>query len=122
MGRVVVVGASGNVGSRVVSHLLGADVTEIVGVARRPPADSDRLSWVACDVGAAAAPETLRLVFEGADAVVHLAWQIQPARDIDQQERTNVSGSRHVVDATVAAGVPALIYASSVGAYSTGPK
>src|SRR4051794_9646374 len=122
MVRVVVVGASGNVGARVVEHLLRRGVDDVVGVARRPPTDDRGLTWVSCDIGSPTTTDTLRGVFQGADAVVHLAWQIQPGRDIDRQERTNVVGSRQVIDAVVAAGVPALIYASSVGAYSPGPK
>jgi nucleoside-diphosphate-sugar epimerase len=59
---------------------------------------------------------------KGADAVVHLAWQIQPSRDGARLRRTNVDGSHRVFEATAAAGVPALVYASSVGAYSPGPK
>jgi nucleoside-diphosphate-sugar epimerase len=34
----------------------------------------------------------------------------------------NVAGNKRVFDAVAAAGVPALVYASSVGAYSPGPK
>ena len=30
----------------------------------------------------------------GADAVVHLAWQVQPNRDLDALHRTNVTGTR----------------------------
>jgi nucleoside-diphosphate-sugar epimerase len=53
---------------------------------------------------------------------VHLAWLIQPGRDEALTRRVNVSGSERVFAAVVAARVPALIYASSVGAYSPGPK
>jgi nucleoside-diphosphate-sugar epimerase len=77
---------------------------------------------VRVDIGDPRAAAQLAEVFRGADAVIHLAWQIQPGRDIDQLERTNVVGSRNVFDAALAAGVPALLYASSVGAYSPGPK
>lgn len=121
MTRVVVVGASGNVGTRTVANLR-ADGAEVVGVARRPPADGEGMSWVRADIGAADAQQRLLDVFRGADAVVHLAWEIQPQRDPEQQFRTNVLGSRQVVDAVLAAGVPTLAYASSVGAYSPGPK
>jgi UDP-glucose 4-epimerase len=61
-------------------------------------------------------------IFDGADAVVHLAWAIQPSRDEETTERINVLGSKLVFDAAAAAEVPALVYASSVGAYSPGPK
>jgi nucleoside-diphosphate-sugar epimerase len=53
---------------------------------------------------------------------VHLAWLIQPGRDEAATARVNVEGSRRVIAATVAAGVPTLVHASSVGAYSPGPK
>ena len=60
--------------------------------------------------------------FHGADAVVHLAWAIQPSRDRNLLWRINVQGSDRVFRAIADAGVPALVYASSVGAYSPGPK
>jgi nucleoside-diphosphate-sugar epimerase len=77
---------------------------------------------VRVDIGDDRASLQLAQVFRDADAVVHLAWQIQPSRDVGQLERTNVRGSRHVFDAVLAAGVPVLLYASSLGAYSLGPK
>src|SRR5215203_668837 len=118
--RVVVSGASGNVGTSVL-EALGREtkVDEIVGLARRVPAvEMPKVRWVGADV----TEDDLRPIFEGADAVVHLAWAIQPSRDEEVTERINVGGSRRVFDATAAAKVPALVYASSVGAYSPGPK
>src|SRR5690554_3533687 len=55
---------------------------------------------------------------EGVDAVVHLAWLIQPNRERDLLRRANVDGTRRVVEACLKAGVPHLVCASSVGAYS----
>lgn len=118
--RVVVTGASGNVGTSVL-EALGAEpqVTEIVGIARRlPEVEMPKVTWVAADV----VVDALEPLFAGADAVVHLAWAIQPSRDESVTERINVEGSRRVFEATAAARVPALIHASSVGAYSPGPK
>ena len=65
---------------------------------------------------------TCRRVFAGADAVIHLAWLIQPSRDAAQLERVNVHGSRRVFETAIAAGVAGLVHASSVGVYSPGPK
>ena len=53
---------------------------------------------------------------------MHLAWGIQPSHDIPSLRRTNVTGSERVFRAVADAQVPALVYASSVGAYSPGPK
>src|SRR5207245_701309 len=122
-----IVGASGNVGTALLRRLAREPgITEIVGVARRPPdpaiAPYDRASWVACDIGTPAGARTLTRAVAGADAVVHLAWQIQPSHDRTLLRRTNVAGSGHVVRAVLDAGVRALVYASSVGAYAPGPK
>src|SRR5690349_2348359 len=118
--RIVVTGATGNVGTSVVRALAGDErVTEIVGLARRLPEwRPERTRWVAADV----ARDDLRPIFEGAGAVIHLAWLIQPSRDGAELERVNVGGSRRVFEAAAGAGVGALVHASSVGVYSEGPK
>lgn len=57
----------------------------------------------------------------GADAVVHLAFAIMGAGG-DEGHRVNLQGSRNVFAATVAAGVPRLVYTSSVAAYGFHPS
>jgi UDP-glucose 4-epimerase len=47
---------------------------------------------------------------------------IQPSRDLNKLWMTNVEGSMRAAHAAAEAEVPALLYASSVGAYSPGPK
>jgi len=118
--RVVVTGATGNAGTSVVRALgLEPSVSEIVGIARRgPKARMPKTSWVQADVSRSDLIEP----FRGADAVIHLAWLIQPSRDEDLLEAVNVEGSSRVFAAAAAAEVPALVHASSVGAYSPGPK
>ena len=118
--RVVVIGATGNVGVRVVEALARRDeVSEIVGVARRrPDLAMPKTRFVAADVRHA----DLVSLFAGAGAVVHLAWMIHPAHDESTTFATNVLGSRRVAQAVVEARVPALVYASSVGTYAPGPK
>ncbi len=118
--RVVVTGASGNVGTSVLEALAEEPrVEEIVGISRRlPQVEMPKVEWATADV----AENELVPLFAGADAVIHLAWAIQPSRDEATTERINVEGSRRVFDAVARAGVGALVYASSVGAYSPGPK
>jgi nucleoside-diphosphate-sugar epimerase len=128
--RIVVVGASGNAGTALLRRLRREPDVEIAGVSRRPPGQAgrpvdepyDMVDWHACDIGLSGAADRLEKIFTGADAVVHLAWQIQPSHDQAVLRRTNFDGSRAVVQATIAAGVPALVYASSVGTYAPGPK
>src|SRR3954447_1183320 len=118
--KVVVTGATGNVGTSTIRSLSAApEVDEIVGLARREATwDPPKTSWLEANILTA----DLEQIFSGADAVIHLAWAIQPSRDAVTLERINVEGSRRVFDAVAAAGVPKLVYASSVGAYSRGPK
>lgn len=118
--RVVVVGASGNVGTSVVEALASDPaVDEIVGIARRRPGwEAPKTKWSTADVGTA----DLAGLFQGADAVVHLAWLFQPSRDPKATWRANVLGSERVFQAVAGAGVRTLVYASSVGAYSPAPK
>jgi nucleoside-diphosphate-sugar epimerase len=118
--KVVVVGASGNVGSALLRTLSSDDrVDEVVGIARRRPSWTlPRTVWRQADIVTA----DLRPLFDGADVVVHLAWAIQPSHDERVLHAINVEGSDRVFRAVGDAGVPALVYASSIGAYSPGPK
>src|SRR5438874_6410594 len=118
--RIVVTGASGNVGTSVL-EALSADPTveSVLGLARRLPALTlPKVEWAAADI----ARDELAPHFRGAHAVVHLAWAIQPSHELRTLRRINVVGSERVFRAVGEARVPALVYASSVGAYSPGPK
>jgi nucleoside-diphosphate-sugar epimerase len=118
--RVVVVGATGNIGTSVLAALTAdPKVSSIAAVARRPAEHGDpKVEWHALDV----MRDNLDRVLEGAEAVVCLPWLIQPSRDLETVRATNVDGSRRVFEAAGHAGVEALLYSSSVGAYSPGPK
>ncbi|MFC4494355.1 NAD-dependent epimerase/dehydratase family protein [Streptomyces ovatisporus] len=147
--RIVVVGATGNVGTSVVKALSDdPHVGSVLGIARRLPGWSPpKTDWASVDIGgphdgaggggagAAGASEAglapgpgdeakddLVRLFKGADAVVHLAWLFQPTHRPLITWRTNVLGSLRVFQAVADAGVPALVHASSVGAYAPGPK
>ena len=118
--RVVITGATGNVGTALVRALVGDDsIDEVVGIARRrAPSRVPRTRFAQLDI----TRDDLRGVIAGADAVVHLAWEIQPSRDRFRLWQTNVLGTRRVLDAVVQAGVPRFVMASSIGVYSPGPK
>ncbi|SEF55493.1 Nucleoside-diphosphate-sugar epimerase [Thermomonospora echinospora] len=118
--RVVVIGATGNVGTSLVQALANAPrVTSILGVARRMPRwQASKTEWARADI----TQDDLVPLLRDADAVVHLAWLFQPTHDPMVTWRNNVLGSARVFRAAADAKVPALVYASSVGAYSPGPK
>ena len=117
---MVITGATGNVGSSVVECLSREPaVTEIVALSRRPGnLPIPKVRWHGADVGISDLTTHMR----GAHAVIHLAWAIQPSHEEQQLWRVNVEGSARVFAAAAKAGVGVLIHASSVGAYSPGPK
>ena len=118
--RVVVIGATGNVGTSLI-EVLGREpgIDHVLGLARRiPQLEARKTDWAAADV----ASSDLASLLRGADAAVHLAWQIQPSRDLNELWRTNVVGSTRVFRAVAEARVGVVVYASSVGVYSPGPK
>ncbi len=121
--RVVVTGASGNIGTGVLEALeRDPAVDVVVAVARRIP-DPDasaagKVRWVAADV----ARDDLAPAMAGAHAVVHLAWILNPSRDREELRRVNAGGSARVFAAAVAAGATTVLHASSIGAYRPGPK
>ncbi|WP_457972749.1 NAD-dependent epimerase/dehydratase family protein [Arthrobacter sp. D1-17] len=129
--RIVITGASGNAGTALLRRLQRAAAEEVhglelVGISRRMPDISQDpyrgVEWHTLDVGVSASQGSLGVALAGADAVVHLAWQIQPNRDLSLLHRTNVTGTENVLAAARDAGVGHVVCASSVGAYSPGPK
>ncbi|MCV7420415.1 NAD-dependent epimerase/dehydratase family protein [Mycobacterium yunnanensis] len=119
--RIVITGASGNVGTAVLRAL--PPEHDVVGVVRRPPPPDgvyQRVDWHPLDLTDPDAPARLRHVFERADAVIHLAWGFQPTRDVDYLNRLGVGGTSAVLQAAHAQGVGQLIHMSSVGTYAAG--
>ena len=108
--RVIVFGATGNVGTSVLQSLEGeSGVDEIVAVARRAAnREFARTTFEKADI----ASSDLAPLMRGADAIVHLAWLIQPGRTESITHRVNVTGSERLLRAAVDAKVPAFLYAS----------
>ncbi len=138
--RVVVVGATGNIGVAL-TRLLAASpqVRSVLGLARRVPdrpppglgglggtpiadiPNPAKVGYARLDITDEAAEPELAEVFAGADAVVHLAALFQPSHRPRTTWRTNCVGTARVFRAVAAAGVPALVHASSLVAYSPAP-
>lgn len=118
--KIVVTGATGNLGTSTMEALLNdRRVSEVVGIARRQPrSDGQGCLFTAADV----TRDNLDRIFQGASTVIHLAWQLQPAREQARLDRVNIGGTRRVLEAVSRVQVPSLVVASSVGAYSPGPK
>lgn len=138
--RIVITGASGNVGTALLRRLQqersarhgterpntdGPDELELAGIGRRTPdltvAPYSGVEWHALDIADDDGGQ-LRAALAGADAVVHLAWILQPNRDEAVLHRTNVTGTANVLRAAREAGVRHVVCASSMGAYSRSGK
>jgi UDP-glucose 4-epimerase len=122
--KIVITGASGNVGTGVLRALARAlPGSEIVGVCRRPPSASpanESVTWHSVDLSSCSAAHDLEPAMQGADVVIHLALALRPARNEEDLSRVTVAGTHAVLKAMAAADVPQLIYASSLGVYAPG--
>lgn len=122
--RIVITGASGNVGTALLRRLTADDPDyEIVGISRRrPPSDDVYRSahWHELDLADPGAELELLKVFRGAACVVHLAWGFQPTRNRRYLDAVGVNGSAAVLSAAHNAKVPHLLHMSSVGTYAAG--
>ena len=92
-------------------------VERVIGVARRPFDGAGR-GWTKLDYrrGDVRDADALHTAFEGADVVVHLAFQVMTANR-ETARAINVDGTLNAFRAAVAAGARRFVYASSVAAY-----
>jgi len=119
--RIVITGASGNVGSALLRRLTETGNHDLVGVGRRRLADAapfDAVQWSTVDLSRDGDENALHAACAGADAVVHLAWAFQPTHREDYLAELGVGGTRRVLQAATRASVPHVVHMSSVGAYS----
>ncbi|MFH8250700.1 NAD-dependent epimerase/dehydratase family protein [Microbacterium sp. B2969] len=116
--RVLVTGGAGFLGTHVASALIARPEVELVvaGDVRPPGEPVDGVVYDSCDV---TRPEGLEPLLERhrIDVVVHLAAIVNPGRDHDLEFRVDVDGTRHVLEACVAAGVRRVVVSSSGAAY-----
>ncbi|MDG4806947.1 SDR family oxidoreductase [Micromonospora sp. WMMD1120] len=104
--KVLVTGASGNLGRPVLARLLDDGAT-VRATSRRTRSGAD-VEWVVADLATGAG---LAEAVAGVDAVLHLA----SAPRGRQTHQVDVLGTRHLVVAAGAAGVGHIVYTSIVG-------
>jgi UDP-glucose 4-epimerase len=114
---VAVTGPTGEIGHAVLEALeRSREVGAIRGMARRPfDAAASGLRKLTYQRGDVLDRKAVADLIDGADVVVHLAFMIMGGAD--ESRAVNLEGSRNVFEATAAAGIPRLVYASSVAAY-----
>jgi len=117
MTTIAITGVGGLLGRALVAELgrRGA-VDRIIGLDVTDP-----------QLGATAADVELRLLdvrdprmadaLAGVDVLVHLAFQMDPIRDLDEMRSINLDGTRNVLEAARAARLARVVYLSSVVAY-----
>lgn len=122
--RIVITGASGNVGTALLRRLAQDSVDyDIVGIARRQPPPDDvyrTVQWHELDLADPGVEIQLLNVFRGAACVIHLAWGFQPTRNRRYLDAVAVNGSAAVLGAAHNVKVPHLVHMSSVGTYAPG--
>lgn len=120
MRRAFVTGATGGIGSVLCDRLSAAGwrVTALV----RPGAEAAQiktLDGVSLATGDLLDEASLTELMRGCDVVFHLAAMVHapPNASLSQFQRINIDGTRSVVNAADAAGVPALVFFSTVAVY-----
>jgi UDP-glucose 4-epimerase len=120
--RYVVTGGSGYIGSRLIEILGAREGTErIVNLDLRPPSSPrPQESFVRTDVRDFAVIRAM-LEREQPDAVVHLAFVLNPMRDEARMYDIDVNGTAAVLRAAAEAGVGQVLVTSSATAYGAFP-
>jgi nucleoside-diphosphate-sugar epimerase len=118
--KAFVTGGTGFIGSRVVRRLRdrGAEVVALV----RSPGNATELRDLGCTLveGDLSTADAIRAGVRGCDAVFHIAAVYKvgiPASERDAMRDANVGGTERVLDAAIDAGVPRIVYVSTVAVF-----
>jgi UDP-glucose 4-epimerase len=118
--KYLITGGSGYIGGRLIELLTQRQDTEVVNLDLRPPAVArPGTRFVQMDIR----DRGMRALLEAErpDAVVHLAFVLNPIRDEHKMYDIDVNGTENVLNAATAAGVNQLLVASSTTAYGAFP-
>ncbi|UKA57201.1 NAD-dependent epimerase/dehydratase family protein [Arthrobacter sp. FW306-2-2C-D06B] len=116
--RVLVLGSSGFIGSRVVASLAGSGGAHVVALSRKPPARlrNNNATIATADISV---PGSLSPFLRDTDVVIHAASYVGSEPRLAQE--INEAGTGHVVEQCRRAGVARLIYVSTCSVYGSGP-
>ena len=118
--KVAITGASSRLGAELVSRLESeSGISQILGIDRCEPAHrSKKFTFIRRDIR----DERIRKDLQGYDAIVHLAFIIQPPLPpLKEVYSVNIDGSKNVFDCAIRANIKKIVFASSVAAYGSFP-
>ena len=118
----LITGGSGYIGTRLVTRLGGRDDTERVTVAdvRPPRASAPKVSYQELDVRDRSRTQEV-LALEQPDALIHLAFVLNPMHDEHAMYEIDVGGTQNVLEAAWVSGTPQVLVTSSTSAYGAFP-
>lgn len=112
-GRVVILGGSGFIGTRMTKLLSDQERAVVIGDICKSDAFADR--WTECDVRRV---ESLNGLLRGASAVINLAAvHRDDVRPLSRYQETNIHGAEQVCEAARNAGIQKIVFTSSVAVY-----
>lgn len=119
--KILVTGASGFVGRFLIQKLLSDENNTIIAMYyNNPPSDflgdqALKVTWIKADI----VKDDLAYAINGVDTLYHLAGYSSVSSnssEVDRLNEINVTGTRRIAEASSAAGVKQVIFASSVAA------
>ncbi|GAB2739983.1 NAD-dependent epimerase/dehydratase family protein [Arthrobacter bambusae] len=116
--RVLVLGSSGFIGSRVAASLAGSGEAHVVALSRKPVARlrNNNATIATADISV---PGSLIPFLSDTDVVIHAASYV--GSDPRLAHAINEIGTRNVIEQCRQAGVDRLIYVSTCSVYGSGP-
>jgi dihydroflavonol-4-reductase len=118
--KVLVTGATGFTGRHLARHLANAghSVAALVRPVSAPRAEDLRQAGIEIRVGDLTDPSSIRRAAEGCEVVHHIAATYREAGQTNAAyARVNVDGTRHVLEAALAAGARRVVHCSTGGVH-----
>ena len=109
--RVLITGATGNLGAKAVAALRALDDVKVIGVANAPAKGDLHITVVFADLSVP--DESWDRWFDGVDVVLHLAGDMRPTASWESVIANNIDLSLNVLDAAERHRVGRVVFASS---------
>lgn len=118
--RALITGATGFIGGRLAERLATEEKMQIRALARTP-AKGDWLTDLGVEIvpGDITDPDSLKAALAGCQLVFHAAAWVSEGGSKAEVWAVNVSGTQHVVEAALAAGVERFVHVSSCAVYGS---